>query len=496
MNRTKQYMISIAFFIAIFYLGTICADFIDNRVEALNLSRVKEWSAEVLTHTDLNAEFDNILDHEIANADIAATAAIVASKIDFTTASAIGSTTPSTGAFTTLSTTGNVTLGDATTDIISNVANNIYFEGTTADDYETILTAADTTTADKTITLPNITGTVVTSAGTGGNIDIGAYSLTALTLVSDQATGTAPLTVASTTKVTNLNADTLDGANTATTATASAIYIAGGDGYLPNDTVDTTALKTATSEVSATEAATLTHLTLTGGTYSFYPQIHMENTTSTVYSAKSAGYSNNAFAGWVAYRTAITLYTAGGTDIYAQNRYITASGTELWIFLLIDKNTKDIISTSQAYDHPSYGNGGDPELVPHPFGSYDPDIHEIILLDKETCNTIKQESEETGKSILELVNQDYKPNMEREEIYEPLHSGQFLGEEPVLIETIPDYIWVRKLSKLTNQDKEDKETRNEQKRQEREQAEQAKQTRINQLKSKLNISDEEWELLK
>jgi len=44
-----------------------------------------------------------------------------------------------------------------------------------------------------------------------GNWDVGSHSITALTFISDQATGTAPLTVASTTKVTNLNADTVDG---------------------------------------------------------------------------------------------------------------------------------------------------------------------------------------------------------------------------------------------------------------------------------------------
>lgn len=43
------------------------------------------------------------------------------------------------------------------------------------------------------------------------NWDVGAFTITALTFVSDQATGTAPLTVASTTIVTNLNADTVDG---------------------------------------------------------------------------------------------------------------------------------------------------------------------------------------------------------------------------------------------------------------------------------------------
>ena len=43
------------------------------------------------------------------------------------------------------------------------------------------------------------------------NWDAGAYEIRAQTFESDQATGTAPLVVASTTKVTNLNADKLDG---------------------------------------------------------------------------------------------------------------------------------------------------------------------------------------------------------------------------------------------------------------------------------------------
>jgi len=45
----------------------------------------------------------------------------------------------------------------------------------------------------------------------GEDTDIGAFTLTALKFTSDQATGTAPFTVASTTVVTNLNADTVDG---------------------------------------------------------------------------------------------------------------------------------------------------------------------------------------------------------------------------------------------------------------------------------------------
>lgn len=50
-------------------------------------------------------------------------------------------------------------------------------------------------------------GTVALTA----NWDAGAFSITALRFISDQVTGTAPFTVASTTAVTNLNADLLDG---------------------------------------------------------------------------------------------------------------------------------------------------------------------------------------------------------------------------------------------------------------------------------------------
>ena len=84
-------------------------------------------------------------------------------------------------------------------------------------DGATIATSNVTVGSSKTLDVS--AGTLTTSAaqnlamvkGAGSDIDIGAYELRAQTLESDVSTGTAPLTVASTTVVTNLNADKLDG---------------------------------------------------------------------------------------------------------------------------------------------------------------------------------------------------------------------------------------------------------------------------------------------
>lgn len=56
--------------------------------------------------------------------------------------------------------------GDTMTGDLTLQAANIVFEGSTVDDYETTLTAVDPT-ADRTITLPDVTGTVVTTGDTG-----------------------------------------------------------------------------------------------------------------------------------------------------------------------------------------------------------------------------------------------------------------------------------------------------------------------------------------
>ncbi|OIO52217.1 MAG: hypothetical protein AUJ19_02145 [Parcubacteria group bacterium CG1_02_58_44] len=70
----------------------------------------------------------------------------------------------------TLTVNGNTTIGDALTDtltVTSSLLGGIYFEGLTTDDtYQTLLQVADPAAGDITITLPNVTGTVVTTGDT------------------------------------------------------------------------------------------------------------------------------------------------------------------------------------------------------------------------------------------------------------------------------------------------------------------------------------------
>ncbi len=55
---------------------------------------------------------------------------------------------------------------------------------------------------------------------------------------------------------------------------------------------------------------------------------------------------------------------------------------------------------------PATANGSDPDKVQHPFGSYDPEKHDIVVVDNETIKQLKQESSSTGKSLLTLVNEE------------------------------------------------------------------------------------------
>jgi len=144
-----------------------------------------------------------------------------------------------------------------------------------------------------------------------------------------------------------------------------------------------------TSSGSVNNNTNAANLTLPGGAYGFYPQIKMGSTGSYVWLAEISSPSF-AFAGWTAaYVTNICLGTTYSAVIYAQQTYVTASGEVHWIFILRDKKTKGIFSVYQAPDHPCFGNGGKPNLVPHPFPGFDSATQEIIVVNPDADQIVE-----------------------------------------------------------------------------------------------------------
>ena len=86
-----------------------------------------------------------------------------------TCAVAAGSITDSSGSISfgdeNLSTTGTFSSGNLTCGSITSTGSSIIFEGATADAFETTVTVVDPT-ADRTITIPNETGTMLTTGAT------------------------------------------------------------------------------------------------------------------------------------------------------------------------------------------------------------------------------------------------------------------------------------------------------------------------------------------
>ena len=116
-----------------------------------------------------------------------------------------------TSSMTNLTVTGDLTVQGSTTTIDSStiaVTNSFTFEGATADDFETTLTVADPT-ADRTVTIPNATGTIVLQDTTD--------TLSNKTLASPTFSGTASgsLAIANTTTDDSLLITTTEDSSTA-----------------------------------------------------------------------------------------------------------------------------------------------------------------------------------------------------------------------------------------------------------------------------------------
>ena len=168
----------------------------------------------------------------------------------------------------------SVTLGNNTTEVMTVTGNEvlfnkpIVFEGATADAFETMLTVVDPT-ADRTITLPDVTGTVITTGDTGTvtsamivdativNADI---STTAAIAHSKLANATDGQLLLGTTTTGVVTATTISGDVTITGAGVTAI----GSGVIVNADVNASAAIAHSKLANATAGQILLGTTTTG----------------------------------------------------------------------------------------------------------------------------------------------------------------------------------------------------------------------------------------
>ncbi|RLA87306.1 MAG: hypothetical protein DRG40_00660 [Deltaproteobacteria bacterium] len=191
---------------------------------------------------------------------------------------------------------------------------------------------------------------------------------------------------------------------------------------IPDSSVTRAKLKTSSGAVSSSlGSGVVKQMTLPGGEYGFYPRVKCSSSGSCVHILYGGGPISS-------YVTNVTLRTLSGytSTIYVWQRYVTSSGEVFWIFLLREKETGKIIGGYQAPDHPCFGNGNDPILVPHPFGDYDPEKHEIIVINpspeqlkemKALCRP--QRMGQPRRDLLELFHGWREEDKDIGPLYEP-----------------------------------------------------------------------------
>lgn len=188
-----------------------------------------------------------------------------------------------------------------------------------------------------------------------------------------------------------------------------AVYI--GTDTVDQDAIETAAvgqgeLKTATS-VASSDSDTLANITPSGvGSYGFWPQLNVSASNGNAEVATT--FTNTTYATYIA----LSNDGAGGVVARAQFRYVSASGPLYWIFMLREKSTNEIRVATAAPDHPCFGQGGDPEIMPHPFtGCFDEETDEFISYEKDGT-----EIRRPGYEILAIVMPQTEANVLLQEV--------------------------------------------------------------------------------
>ena len=198
------------------------------------------------------------------------------------------------GTFAGLTSLASTTLIAGTEDAANAIeigSGNIIFEGSTADANEIILTAADATGGDKTLTLPNETGTILTSASSIPNSGLANSSLTIG--ATGIALGTTASTISGLTSLTSTNLVAGSGANSILLGSGNITF----EGSTANDfetsltVTDPTADRTITFPDATGTVALLTSLSIASGSGLTYNSSTGEFSTNAIPNSKLANSS-------------------------------------------------------------------------------------------------------------------------------------------------------------------------------------------------------------
>ena len=208
------------------------------------------------------------------------------------------------GTFTGLTSLASTTLISGVADAANSIAiasGNITFEGSTADANELILTAADATGGDKTLTLPNETGTILSTASSIANSNLANSSITIgstnVALGVTQGTFVGLTSLASTTLISG----TADGANS--------ITLASGNITFEGSTADASEIILTAADASGSDKTiTLPNAT---GTVALLNTLSVASGSGLTYNSGTGEFSTNAIPNSQLANSSVTVGSTG-----------------------------------------------------------------------------------------------------------------------------------------------------------------------------------------
>ena len=226
------------------------------------------------------------------------------------TAVALGATASTIAGLTSL--TSNILIAGSGANAISINGSNssINFEGSTDDANETILTAADATGGDKTLTLPNETGTILSTGSSIANSNLANSSLTIG--ATSVALGATASTISGLTSLTSTNLVAGSGANSILLGSGNITF----EGSTAND------FETSLTVTDPTADRTITFPDATG-TVALLSSLSIASGSGLTYNSSTGEFSTNAIPNSKLANSSITI---GGTGVALGGSITTFSG--------------------------------------------------------------------------------------------------------------------------------------------------------------------------